>query len=117
MLNEPQNSLHRSGAIVVGGLAGFIFAARGGFIKKVLYSGIGAGAVASMCYPRQAEENCRVVLYEGRKIFAVAYNFIKGVKPGEDVPVVPFPTSLEDLKYMASDLYDEAKDLIFPKKK
>ncbi|XP_030375819.1 MICOS complex subunit Mic26 [Scaptodrosophila lebanonensis] len=119
-LNEPQNSLHRSGAIVMGGLAGFIFAARGGFIKKVVYTGIGAGAVASLCYPRQAEENCRVVLYEGRKIFAVAYNFIKGVKPGEEVPIEPlkkFPTSLEDLKYLALDLVDEAKDTLFPKKK
>ncbi|KAH8288490.1 hypothetical protein KR054_003621 [Drosophila jambulina] len=120
MLNEPQNSLHRSGAIVVGGLAGFIFGARGGFIKKVVYTGVGAGAVASLCYPRQAEENCRVVLYEGRKIFAVAYNFVKGVKPGEEVPIEPiqkFPTSLEDLKYLASDLVEEAKELIFPKKK
>ncbi|KAH8382104.1 hypothetical protein KR009_001898 [Drosophila setifemur] len=120
LLNEPQNSLHRSGAIVVGGLAGFIFGARGGFIKKVVYTGIGAGAVASLCYPRQAEENCRVVLYEGRKIFAVAYNFVKGVKPGEEVPIEPiqkFPTSLEDLKYLAGDLYEEAKELVFPKKK
>ncbi|KAH8295299.1 hypothetical protein KR018_009691 [Drosophila ironensis] len=119
MLNEPQNSLHRSGAIVVGGLAGFIFAARGGFVKKVIYTGIGAGAVASMCYPRQAEDNCRVVLYEGRKIIAVAYNFVKGVKPGEEAiePIQKFPTSLEDLKYLANDLYEEAKELIFPSKK
>ncbi|EDW84210.1 uncharacterized protein Dwil_GK14013 [Drosophila willistoni] len=119
ILNEPQNSLHRSGAIVVGGLAGFIFAARGGFIKKVVYTGIGAGAVASLCYPRQAEENARVVLYEGRKIFAVAYNFIKGVKPGEEVPmetINKFPTSVEDLKYLALDLVDEAKAVLFPKK-
>jgi len=77
-------------------------------------------ASSAKCYPRQAEENCRVVLYEGRKIFAVAYNFIKGVKPGEEVPIEPiqkFPTSLEDLKYLAGDLYEEAKELIFPKKK
>ncbi|ALC45351.1 CG5903 [Drosophila busckii] len=120
ILNEPQNSLHRSGAIVVGGLAGFIFAARGGFIKKVVYTSIGAGAVASLCYPRQAEENVRVVLYEGRKIFAVAYNFVKGVKPGEEVPIEPiqkFPTSLQDLKFLAMDLIDEAKETLFPKKK
>lgn len=119
-LNEPQNSMHRSGAIVMGGLAGFIFAARGGFFKKVLYTTIGAGTVASLCYPRQAEENVRIVLYEGRKIFAVAYNFIKGVKPGEEVSIEPiqkFPTTLRDLKFMAIDLIDEAKETIFPKKK
>lgn len=119
-LNEPQNSMHRSGAIVMGGLAGFIFAARGGFFKKVLYTTIGAGTVASLCYPRQAEENVRIVLYEGRKIFAVAYNFIKGVKPGEEISIEPiqkFPTTLKDLKFLAIDLIDEAKDTIFPKKK
>ncbi|XP_034486344.1 MICOS complex subunit MIC27 [Drosophila innubila] len=119
-LNEPQNSMHRSGAIVMGGLAGFIFGARGGVIKKIVYTTIGAGTVASLCYPRQAEENARIVLYEGRKIFAVAYNFIKGVKPGEEVPLEPiknFPTSLQDLKYLALDLVDEAKESLFPKKK
>ncbi|KAH8311112.1 hypothetical protein KR044_004480 [Drosophila immigrans] len=119
-LNEPQNSMHRSGAIVMGGLAGFIFAARGGVIKKLVYTTIGAGTVASLCYPRQAEENARIVLFEGRKIFAVAYNFIKGVKPGEEVPIEPiknFPTSLQDLKYLALDLVDEAKESMFPKKK
>ncbi|TDG52161.1 hypothetical protein AWZ03_001442 [Drosophila navojoa] len=119
-LNEPQNSMHRSGAIVMGGLAGFIFAARGGFFKKVIYTTIGAGTVASLCYPRQAEENVRIVLYEGRKIFAVAYNFIKGVKPGEEVSIEPiqkFPTTLKDLKFLAIDLIDEAKETIFPKKK
>lgn len=119
-LNEPQNSMHRSGAIVMGGLAGFIFGARGGVIKKLLYTTIGAGTVASLCYPRQAEENARIVLFEGRKIFAVAYNFVKGVKPGEEVPLEPiknFPTSLQDLKYLALDLVDEAKESLFPKKK
>ncbi|EDV92565.1 MICOS complex subunit MIC27 [Drosophila grimshawi] len=119
-LNEPQNSIHRSGAIVVGGLAGFIFAARGGFFKKILYTTIGAGTVASLCYPHQAEDNVRIVLYEGRKIFAVAYNFIKGVKPGEEVPIEPiqkFPTTLKELQFLALDLFDEAKEALLPKKK
>lgn len=119
-LNEPQNSMHRSGAIVIGGLAGLIFAARGGVVKKVAYTTIGAGTVASLCYPRQAEENARIVLYEGRKIFAVAYNFVKGVKPGDEQTVEPFknfPTTAQDLKHIALDLYDEAVETLFPKKK
>lgn len=118
-LNEPQNVLPRSGAIAVGGLSGFIFAARGGFIKKVLYTTIGAGTVASLCYPRQAEVFARDALVQARKGFSIAYNFIKGVKPGDDVttePVSRFPTSMEDLKYLALDLYDEAKEAIFGKK-
>lgn len=118
-LNEPQNVLPRSGAIAVGGLSGFIFAARGGFIKKVLYTTIGAGTVASLCYPRQAEVFARDALVQARKGYAIAYNFIKGVKPGEEgtpEPVSKFPTSVEDLKYLALDLYDEAKEAIFGKK-
>uniref|UniRef100_W8CBW0 MICOS complex subunit n=1 Tax=Ceratitis capitata TaxID=7213 RepID=W8CBW0_CERCA len=118
-LNEPQNVLPRSGAIAVGGLSGFIFAARGGFIKKVLYTTIGAGAVASLCYPRQAEVFARDALVQARKGFSIAYNFVKGVKPGDEVdiePVTKFPTSIEDLKFLALDLYDEAKEAIFGKK-
>lgn len=119
-LKEPQNSMHRSGAIVMGGLAGLIFAARGGVIKKIIYTTIGAGTVASLCYPHQAEINARIVLHEGRKIIAVAYNFVKGVKPGDEASEEPFknfPTSAQDLKYIALDLFDEAKETLFPKKK
>ncbi|XP_014094777.1 MICOS complex subunit MIC27 [Bactrocera oleae] len=118
-LNEPQNILPRSGAIAVGGLSGFIFAARGGFIKKVLYTTIGAGTVASLCYPKQAEIFARDALVQARKGYYIAYNFVKGVKPGDEVtpePVSKFPTSMEDLKYLALDLYDEAKEAIFGKK-
>lgn len=119
-LNQPHNLMPRTGAIAIGGLSGFIFAARGGFIKKVLYTTIGAGAVASLCYPRQAEQFAKEALFEARKGYAIAYNFVKGVKPGEEVPVEPiskFPTTLEDVKFMVFDLYDEAKDALFPKKK
>uniref|UniRef100_A0A1L8EE40 MICOS complex subunit n=1 Tax=Haematobia irritans TaxID=7368 RepID=A0A1L8EE40_HAEIR len=119
-LNQPHNLMPRTGAIAIGGLSGFIFAARGGFIKKVLYTTVGAGAVASLCYPRQAEQFAKEALFEARKGYAIAYNFVKGVKPGEEVPVEPiskFPTTLEDVKFMALDLFDEAKEAIFPKKK
>jgi len=119
-LNQPHNILPRSGAIAIGGLSGFIFAARGGFIKKVLYTSIGAGAIASLCYPRQAEQFARDALYEGRKGYAIAYNFVKGVKPGDEVPIEPishFPTNLEDVKFLLWDLYDEGKEAMFGKKK
>lgn len=119
-LNEPHNIMPRTGAIALGGLSGFIFAARGGFIKKVIYTAIGAGTVASLCYPRQAEQFAKEALFETRKGYAIAYNFVKGVKPGDEVPIEPiskFPTTLEDVKYLIYDLYDEAKEAIFPEKK
>lgn len=119
-LNQPHNLMPRTGAIAIGGLSGFIFAARGGSIKKLLYTTIGAGAVASLCYPRQAEEFAKEALFETRKGYAIAYNFVKGVKPGDEVPIEPitkFPTSLEDIKFLVIDLYDEAKEALFPEKK
>ncbi|KAM7359945.1 MICOS complex subunit 26/27 isoform 1-T5 [Cochliomyia hominivorax] len=119
-LNQPHNLMPRTGAIAIGGLSGFIFAARGGFIKKVLYTTIGAGAVASLCYPRQAEQFVKEALFETRKGYAIAYNFVKGVKPGDEVPVEPitkFPTSLEKVKFLVIDLFDEAREALFPEKK
>ncbi|XP_037947794.1 MICOS complex subunit MIC27 [Teleopsis dalmanni] len=118
-LNQPHNSLPRSGAIAIGGLAGFIFAARGGFIRKVLYTTTGAGVIASICYPRQAEVAARESLYEARKVYAIAYNFVKGVKPGDEISVDPvnkFPTSLEEVKFLFWDLYDEVKEVVWKKK-
>lgn len=119
-LNQPHNILPRTGAIAIGGLAGFIFAARGGFIKKIFYTSTGAGVVASLCYPQQASVAARDALYEARKGYAIAYNFVKGVKPGEEVPIEPinkFPTTAEDVKHMFWDLYDETMETLFPKKK
>jgi len=119
-LNQPHNALPRTGAIAIGGIAGFVFAARGGFIKKVLYTTIGAGGIASLCYPEKASVIARDSLYEARKGYAIAYNFVKGVKPGDEIPVEPinkFPTSLEDLKFMLWDLYDETVETLFPKNK
>ncbi|XP_073829440.1 MICOS complex subunit MIC27-like [Musca autumnalis] len=115
-LNQPHNVMPRTGAIAMGGLSGFIFAARGGFFKKVIYTTVGAGAIASLCYPRQAEQFAKDALFEARKGYAIAYNFVKGVKPGEEVLVEPIPTTLEDVKFIVIDLYDEAKEALFPKK-
>lgn len=119
-LNQPHNLMPRTGAIAIGGLSGFIFAARGGFIRKVLYTSIGAGAIASLCYPRQAEQLAKETLFEARKGYAIAYNFVKGVKPGDEAsvePITKFPASLDDIKFLIIDLYDEAKEALFPSKK
>lgn len=118
-LNEPQNLLPRTGAISAGGLAGFICAARGGLIKKFLFTTIGAGAMASMCYPHQAEQLSEDLLQQARRGYNISYNFVKGVKPGEEVnaeTISKFPRSLEDIKFLVYDLYDEAKEAIFPPK-
>uniref|UniRef100_T1GYV7 MICOS complex subunit n=1 Tax=Megaselia scalaris TaxID=36166 RepID=T1GYV7_MEGSC len=98
-LNEPANTMPRVGAIAIGGLAGMIFAVRGGFIKKVLYTGVGAGGIASLCYPKEAEHYGQIALQEAKKNFAIGYNFAMGIKPDDSNKKLPeavskFPTSL-----------------------
>lgn len=77
-MNEEDNTLHRVGAVAIGGLAGLIFGLRGGFIRKLLYTSIGAGGVASICYPKEAKIYSEKALVEGQKYAHIGYNFIYG---------------------------------------
>ncbi|XP_055856546.1 MICOS complex subunit MIC27 [Episyrphus balteatus] len=119
-LNEPDNTMPRVGAIAIGGVAGLILAVRGGFFKKIIYTGIGAGGIASLCYPKEAEKFAQQGLIETRKGYVIAYNFVKGIKPGDEIGVEPisnFPTSVAELKDLFADLVDSAKGAIFSSKK
>lgn len=121
-LNEPANTMPRVGAIAIGGLAGMIFAVRGGFIRKVLYTGVGAGGIASLCYPKEAEHYGQIALQEAKKNFAIGYNFAMGIKPEDNDKKLPeavskFPTSLKDLSNVVSDLANSAIETVFPAKK
>jgi MICOS complex subunit MIC27 len=77
-LNEPDNTIPRAGAIAVGGLAGLIFGVRGGFFRKLIYTSIGAGGVASVCYPKEAEVYAQKSLVESKKFATIGYNFVYG---------------------------------------
>lgn len=79
-LNEPSNSLPRAGAIALGGASGFILGLRHGFIRRVLYTGIGTAALASICYPKDAEIYAQKALVEGKAAAKIAYNFAYGGK-------------------------------------
>ncbi|XP_055377844.1 MICOS complex subunit MIC27 [Condylostylus longicornis] len=119
-LNQPENTMPRVGAIAVGGLAGLIFSLRGGFIKRVLYTGIGAGAIASICYPDEAAKYGDVALKEAAKGINIGYNFVFGIKPGDDVEPIKlpkFPTNLSEISDSISDLAKSAKDALFSSKK
>ncbi|XP_055903444.1 MICOS complex subunit MIC27 [Eupeodes corollae] len=119
-LNQPDNTMPRVGAIAIGGVAGLILAVRGGFFKKIIYTGIGAGGIASLCYPKEAEKFAQQGLVETRKGYVIAYNFVKGIKPGDQIgvePITNFPTSVSELKDTFADLVDSAKGAIFSSKK
>lgn len=68
----------RIGAVVIGGMSGFIFGVRGGFFKKLIYTSVGASGVASICYPKEAKIYTEKALVETKKYTTVAYNFVYG---------------------------------------
>lgn len=119
-LNEPDNTAPRIGAVAIGGLSGFVLGLRGGFIRRVLYTGIGAGAIASICYPKEAGVYAQHGVVEAKRMATIAYNFAFGVKPGDDVnaPEWPkVPTNFSELSDSFSDLFRSAKDALFSSKK
>ena len=80
-LREEENLPARLALISATGLLGLMVGSiRGRLFKKVLYSGLGAGAGATFCYPDEAKETGDMVYQEGRKTALVAYNFITGGK-------------------------------------
>lgn len=70
----------RAGAIALGGLSGYIIGLRGGFFRRSFYGTIGAGIIASICYPKLAAEYGQVALVEGKKYVTIGYNFAYGGK-------------------------------------
>lgn len=100
-LQEEDNTMPRLGAVVIGGLSGLILGFRGGLLKRAMYFSTGALTVGAICYPRKAQES-----FESAKYYAnIGYNFIYGVKPGDDNRTLPdvklstfqIPTTLSEL--------------------
>lgn len=118
-LNQEDNSVPRAGAIAMGGLAGMIFGLRGGFFKKLVYTSVGAGGIASICYPKEAKVYTELALVEGKKYATIGYNFVYGVKPGDanQKQLPHIPTNLDELKHCVSDLGKSAYDAVFGDKK
>lgn len=117
-LNEEDKTMPRVGAVAIGGLAGLIFGLRGGFIRRLLYTSVGAGGVASVCYPQEAEMYAQHGLVEAKKYATIGYNFVYGVKPGDKQLELPtIPTSMGELKDSVSGLAKSAYNAVFPDKK
>lgn len=77
-LNEPTNGVHRSGAIAVGALAGYIIGLRSGFIRRLIYTSIGGLGVASVCYPKEARVYSQKAIAEAKTYATIVYNFAYG---------------------------------------
>lgn len=78
-LKEEDNILPRSGAIALGGLTGLVFALRGGFFKRLIYMSFGAGGVAALCYPKEAEEYFNDGMVEVRKYGLIGHHLATSI--------------------------------------
>ncbi|KAK4880153.1 hypothetical protein RN001_008299 [Aquatica leii] len=101
-LQKKENVTPKYGAIAIGGFTGFIFSLRGRPIqrklsKKVIYTSIGALAMAALCYPKEATKYSNIA----RGYATIAMNFIYGVEkddPSLQLPTLPtFPNSINDV--------------------
>uniref|UniRef100_A0A170ZIY9 MICOS complex subunit n=1 Tax=Triatoma infestans TaxID=30076 RepID=A0A170ZIY9_TRIIF len=77
-LREESNVVPRMGAIAVGGLSGYILALRRGFFRKLLYTSIGAGGMAALCYPREAKEYSHEAVQLMKRYIIIGYHFLNG---------------------------------------
>lgn len=77
-LNEPGNSLPRAGAIALGAASGFLIGLRHGRIRRLLYTSVGGGALASVCYPNDAKVYANQALHEAKAAAKIGYNFAYG---------------------------------------
>ncbi|XP_052129441.1 MICOS complex subunit MIC27 isoform X1 [Frankliniella occidentalis] len=73
-LKEEENFLPRSGAIALSGLTGLVLGIRKGFFKRLIYMTVGAGGMASLCYPKEAEEYFNEALVEVRKYGLIGHH-------------------------------------------
>lgn len=90
-LREEENKDIRYGAVAMGGLTGFIFGLRGGFIRRVLYASVSTTAMGFVCFPDETKELVKSNGALAKQYINIAYNFLYGVKPGDPQLEVKFP--------------------------
>uniref|UniRef100_A0A8D8X7W7 MICOS complex subunit n=1 Tax=Cacopsylla melanoneura TaxID=428564 RepID=A0A8D8X7W7_9HEMI len=78
-LRDEDNIFPRIGAITGGTLLGLLFAIRKGFFKKLIYATTGGLTMASVCYPKEADEYSAIAFVEAKKYTLVGYHFLNGV--------------------------------------
>ncbi|CAG9110961.1 unnamed protein product [Plutella xylostella] len=118
-LREEDNKEIRYGAVVMGGLTGFIFGLRGGIFRRLIYSGVGTTAMGSVCFPEETKEIARNNGVLARTYINIAYNFLYGVKPGDPqlevkFPELSLPKDFSEFFSMVINLASSAKQAIMP---
>merc|ERR1719167_1569186 len=100
-LQEEDNLPVRVGVIAGAGTLGLLLGLRGRLVKRVLYTGLGTGVGAAVCYPDQAKETLNAVETETKNLVSTAYSLVTG----ETSPSLPSlePSSV-DMSLIASGI-------------
>merc|ERR1719158_1935819 len=77
-LLEEENLPVRVGVIAGTGSLGLLLGLRGRLVKRVVYTGLGAGLGAAVCYPDQARETLDTVETESKNLANAAYSMVTG---------------------------------------
>lgn len=80
VLRKEENTLPRAGVIAAGGLTGFIAGLRRGAIRRLFYTAGGAGAMAALCYPKEATNYSETGFKQFKKYLVIAYHFLNGAQ-------------------------------------
>ncbi|CAH3859612.1 unnamed protein product [Pieris brassicae] len=107
-LREEENKQTRYGAVAIGGLTGFIFGLRGGFIKRVFYATLGTTAMGYVCFPEETKQIMNENGTLAKQYINIAYNFLYGVKPGDPqlevkLPELSFPKDFSEVREKGID--------------
>merc|ERR1719153_220586 len=103
-LQEEDNLPVRVGVIAGAGTLGLLLGLRGRLMKRVVYTGLGAGVGTAFCYPDLAKETLNTVETESKNLANSAYSLVTG----ETSPSLPSLSSLEpssvDMSLIASGI-------------
>lgn len=75
-LQAEKNLLPRISAIGGGFLVGYVIGLRRGFFRRIVYAGIGGLTIATVCYPKEAEEYFQQSRKMSRRYFMISYHFV-----------------------------------------
>ncbi|XP_057339666.1 uncharacterized protein LOC130677093 [Microplitis mediator] len=107
-LHQEENLLPRIGTIFGGALTGLLLGIRGGKFKRIFYSTTGAGVMGAICYPDKAKDS----LTSSKHYINIGYNFVYGVKPGDEnqkeikwpeLPSIKLPDNFSDFLVLIKD--------------
>ncbi|XP_043477090.1 MICOS complex subunit MIC27 [Leptopilina heterotoma] len=96
-IRDGETPWPRVGAIAAGGLVGLLLGIRGGKFKKIIYTSTGVLSAAAFCYPERAHDGLELA----KHYTDIGYNFVYGVKPGDEeqleIQWPEVPTSFSEL--------------------